>query len=152
MTCMRKRSRRRRLGVRLAIALALEMAAAGAKAQQPDPADIAGHLGRDPLIGWPLIIFGGVAAVGAYVLHYTVLGRYIYAIGGNREAARYSGINVNRVELLTYVISAGTAGIAGVSPRKHWKTTIRIPAIDSPGRTAGHSRPGPGSTRPLRRF
>ncbi len=55
-----------------------------------------------------------VAALGAYVLHYTVLGRYIYAIGGNRDAARYSGINVNRVELLTYVISAGTACIAGI--------------------------------------
>jgi ribose transport system permease protein len=72
------------------------------------------HVGRDPLIGWPLVIFGVVAALGAYVLHYTVLGRYVYAIGGNRDAARYSGINVNRVELLTYVISAGTAGIAGV--------------------------------------
>ena len=72
------------------------------------------HLGRDPLIGWPLVIFGAVAALGAYVLHYTVLGRYIYAIGGNRDAARYSGINVNRVELLTYVISAGSAGVAGV--------------------------------------
>jgi ribose transport system permease protein len=72
------------------------------------------HLGRDPLLGWPLVIFGAVAAVGAYVLHYTVLGRYVYAIGGNREAARYSGINVDRVELLTYVISAGSAGIAGI--------------------------------------
>jgi len=72
------------------------------------------HLGRDPLIGWPLIIFGAVAALGAYVLHYTVLGRYIYAIGGNRDAARYSGINVNRVELLTYVISSTAAGVAGV--------------------------------------
>jgi ribose transport system permease protein len=55
-----------------------------------------------------------VAALGAYVLHYTVLGRYIYAIGGNRDAARYSGINVNRVEVLTYAISAGSAGIAGI--------------------------------------
>jgi ribose transport system permease protein len=72
------------------------------------------HVGRDPLLSWPLLIFAAVAAVGAYVLHYTVLGRYIYAIGGNRDAARYSGINVDRVELLTYVISAGTAGIAGV--------------------------------------
>ena len=72
------------------------------------------HLGRDPLLGWPLVIFGAVAGLGAYVLHYTVLGRYIYAIGGNREAARYSGINVNRVELFTYVISATTAGIAGI--------------------------------------
>ena len=72
------------------------------------------RVGREPLIGWPLLIFAAVAALGAYALHYTVLGRYIYAIGGNREAARYSGINVNRVELLTYMISAGTAGIAGV--------------------------------------
>jgi ribose transport system permease protein len=72
------------------------------------------HLGREALIGWPLVIFGAVATLAAYVLHYTVLGRYIYAIGGNREAARYSGINVARVELLTYVISAGSAGIAGI--------------------------------------
>ena len=72
------------------------------------------RIGRDPLLGWPLLIFAAVAALGAYALHYTVLGRYIYAIGGNREAARYSGINVNRVELLTYMISSGTAGIAGV--------------------------------------
>jgi ribose transport system permease protein len=72
------------------------------------------HIGRDALIGWPTVIFGAVAALGAYVLHYTVMGRYIYAIGGNRDAARYSGINVNRVELVTYVISAGAAGVAGV--------------------------------------
>jgi len=72
------------------------------------------HLGHEALIGWPLVIFGVVATLGAYVLHYTVLGRYIYAIGGSREAAHYSGINVNRVELLTYVISSGTAGVAGV--------------------------------------
>lgn len=71
-------------------------------------------VGRDALIGWPTVIFAGVAAVGAYVLHYTVLGRYIYALGGNREAARYSGISVNRVELLTYVISSGIAGVAGI--------------------------------------
>src|SRR4051812_13904840 len=45
------------------------------------------HVGRDPMVAWPLIIFGLVAALGAYVLHYTVLGRYIYAIGGNRDAA-----------------------------------------------------------------
>jgi ribose transport system permease protein len=72
------------------------------------------HVGRDPLLAWPLLIFMGVAAVAGYVLHYTVLGRYIYAIGGNRDAARYSGINVVRVETLAYVISAGMAGIAGV--------------------------------------
>jgi ribose transport system permease protein len=71
-------------------------------------------IGRDPLLPYPLLIFLAVVAVGAYVLHYTVFGRYVYAIGGNRDAAEYSGINVRRVETMTYVISAGTGGIAGV--------------------------------------
>jgi ribose transport system permease protein len=70
--------------------------------------------GGDPLLPYPLGIFLAVIALGGYVLHTTVLGRYVYAIGGNREAASYSGINVKRVETLTYVISAGLAGVAGV--------------------------------------
>ncbi len=68
----------------------------------------------DPLLAYPVIIFLVVAILGAYVLHFTVFGRYVYAIGGNRDAAEYSGINVKRVETLTYVISAGLAGVAGV--------------------------------------
>jgi ribose transport system permease protein len=68
----------------------------------------------DPLVPYPLIIFLVVIGVATYVLHFTVLGRYIYAIGGNREAAEYSGINVKKVETLTYVISAGLGGVAGV--------------------------------------
>jgi ribose transport system permease protein len=71
-------------------------------------------VGGDPLVPWPLVIFLGVIAISTYVLHYTVLGRYIFAIGGNREAAAYSGINVRRVETTTYVVSAGLAGVAGV--------------------------------------
>lgn len=68
----------------------------------------------DPLISYPVLIFLVVALVGAYLLHFTVFGRYVFAIGGNRDAAEYSGINVKSVETLTYVISAGTAGIAGI--------------------------------------
>lgn len=68
----------------------------------------------DPLLPYPLIIFIAVIAVSSYVLHFTVFGRYVYAIGGNRDAAEYSGIPVKRVETLTYVISAGLAGVAGV--------------------------------------
>jgi len=48
------------------------------------------------------------------VLHFTVFGRYVYAIGGNRDAAEYSGIAVQKVETITYVISAGLAGVAGI--------------------------------------
>jgi ribose transport system permease protein len=72
------------------------------------------RVGNDPLIPYPLLIFLAVAGIGTYVLHFTVFGRYIYAIGGNRAAAEYSGIEVKRVETLTYVISAATGGIAGV--------------------------------------
>jgi ribose transport system permease protein len=68
----------------------------------------------DPLVPYPLVIFLVVIGIATYVLHFTVFGRYVYAIGGNREAAEYSGINVKKVETLTYVISAGLGGVAGV--------------------------------------
>ncbi len=71
-------------------------------------------VGGEPLLPYPLLIFLAVIAVAGYVLHFTVYGRYIYAIGGNRDAAEYSGIQVNKVEASTYVISAGLAGVAGV--------------------------------------
>ena len=67
-----------------------------------------------PLLSYPVLIFLIVAVIAAYVLHFTVFGRYVYAIGGNRDAAEYSGIPVKRVETLTYVISAFSGGIAGV--------------------------------------
>ncbi len=72
------------------------------------------EIGGEPLIPYPLLIFAGVIAIATYVLHFTVYGRYVYAIGGNRDAAAYSGIAVRRVEASTYVISAGLAGVAGV--------------------------------------
>jgi ribose transport system permease protein len=67
-----------------------------------------------PLLPYPFLILLGVALVAAVLLHLTVFGRYVYAIGGNREAAEYSGIPVRRVETTTYVISALSGGIAGV--------------------------------------
>jgi ribose transport system permease protein len=42
------------------------------------------------------------------------LGRYIYAVGGNREAARLSGVPVGRILLFVYVVSALLAGVGGV--------------------------------------
>jgi ribose transport system permease protein len=68
----------------------------------------------DPFVSWPVVIFALVAILAAYVLHFTVFGRYVYAIGGNRDAAEYSGLPVDTVETLTYVISAFTGGVAGV--------------------------------------
>ncbi len=68
----------------------------------------------DPLVPYPLVLFLLVVGVATYALHFTVFGRYVYAIGGNRDAAEYSGIDVKKVETLTYVISAGLGGVAGV--------------------------------------
>jgi ribose transport system permease protein len=67
-----------------------------------------------PLLPYPLLIFVVVLLLATYALHFTVFGRYIYAIGGNRDAARYSGIAVKKVETLAYVISAGLGGVAGI--------------------------------------
>jgi ribose transport system permease protein len=72
------------------------------------------RVANDPLVPYPLLIFAGVVAAATYVLHFSVFGRYVYAIGGNREAAEYSGINVKRIETMTYVISSGLGGVAGI--------------------------------------
>ena len=72
------------------------------------------NVGGQPLLPYPLLIFLAVIAVATLVLHFTVFGRYVFAIGGNRDAAEYSGINVTLVETSTYVISAGLAGVAGI--------------------------------------
>jgi ribose/xylose/arabinose/galactoside ABC-type transport system permease subunit len=55
-----------------------------------------------------------VIVVGWFVLRKTVFGRHVYAIGGNRDAARLSGINVKRHLLMIYVISGMLAGLAGL--------------------------------------
>ncbi|HLX63675.1 MAG TPA: ABC transporter permease [Planctomycetota bacterium] len=80
----------------------------------PDLANEGIHLGPSLTLTYPVFIFLGVALVATYVLHFTVFGRHVFAIGGNRDAARYSGVPVKRVEVATYVISAGLAGVAGI--------------------------------------
>jgi ribose transport system permease protein len=68
----------------------------------------------DPVLPLLLLLFLAVILVSAYLLHFTVFGRYVFAIGGNRDAAQYSGVPVKRIETATYVISAGLAGVAGI--------------------------------------
>lgn len=71
-------------------------------------------LGGSYLLPYPVLIFLGAALLAAYLLHFNVFGRYVCAIGGNREAAHYSGVQVKRVEMTTYVISSALAGLAGI--------------------------------------
>ena len=58
-----------------------------------------------------MVIFA--VSVG-YALRATRWGRYVYAIGGNEEAAVYCGVNVARMKLIVYSLSGLSAGIAGV--------------------------------------
>jgi ribose transport system permease protein len=60
----------------------------------------------------PVIAFILVAAIASVILYKTPFGRHVVAIGSNREVARYSGVPINRVIALTYVIQGLCVGLA----------------------------------------
>ena len=62
----------------------------------------------------PVVIMVILAIIVGVVLKKTPFGRQLYATGGNREAARFSGINVERVSIVTYVMCGLFAAIAGL--------------------------------------
>jgi ribose transport system permease protein len=62
----------------------------------------------------PAIFFFGVVLIGWFALERTYIGRQIYAVGGNKEAARLAGIPVARRITTTYVASALLAGVVGI--------------------------------------
>ena len=62
----------------------------------------------------PAIIFVTLVSVSAFILRFTVFGRYIYSIGSNSEAARLSGINVNLNKILVYSFCGLMCAIAGI--------------------------------------
>jgi ribose transport system permease protein len=70
-----------------------------------------GELYKIPVMFIVLIL---VALIASFLLDGTTLGRHIYAVGGNIEAARVSGINVDRVRVFCYAISGMMAGVVGV--------------------------------------
>lgn len=62
----------------------------------------------------PVIIMIVCFAVGSFILNKTYFGRYFYAVGGNVDAARLSGIRVGRIKYLVFAISGFFAGLAGI--------------------------------------
>jgi ribose transport system permease protein len=70
--------------------------------------------GRVAGIAAPVLIFVVITAIAAFCSRYTTFGRRLYAIGGNREAARLSGLPVSRDLLITYAASGLLAGLAGL--------------------------------------
>ncbi|MCB8882719.1 ABC transporter permease [Acidisoma cellulosilytica] len=74
------------------------------------------YIGTENWFGWPISIYLLIVIflIGAFALARSVYGRSIYAIGGNTEAARLSGIPVDLLRGSTYVMTAICAGIGGI--------------------------------------
>ena len=73
-------------------------------------------IGNGKLAGIPLpVILILIVVLGAwYVLNQTRYGRYVYAVGGNEDSARLSGINTDKIKALVYVICGVTAALSGI--------------------------------------
>jgi rhamnose transport system permease protein len=72
-----------------------------------------GNFGGTPVPN-PIVLFLILAVIFALVLHRTPLGRSIFAIGANKEAARFSGLRVDRIQFRLFVLSGVVAALAGV--------------------------------------
>jgi len=69
-----------------------------------------GYIGPIPT---PVVIAAVVLIISHFVLRKTKFGRYVYAVGGNQEAALTSGINVDRIKIIVFVITGMLSGLAG---------------------------------------
>jgi ribose transport system permease protein len=69
------------------------------------------HLGGLPM---PMLVMLAVFVIGHVLLRKTAFGHQVFAVGGNKEAARLAGIPVSRVIFLTYTLAGVTAAIAGI--------------------------------------
>ncbi len=70
--------------------------------------------GRFMHIPYPVWVALLLVVISHFVLSRTRFGRQVYAVGGNEEASRLSGVNTNRVKLMVYIIMGVLAGLAGV--------------------------------------
>ncbi|WP_321960513.1 ABC transporter permease [Paraburkholderia sp. J7] len=101
--------------------LAMQTAARGAALMMTSGQNI---YELDTFTGWgqgsvlgvpsPVIFLVVIALLTWYVLNHTRLGRYIYAIGGNQEAARASGIRISRIKMAAFLLNGALVGLAGV--------------------------------------
>ncbi len=79
-------------------------------------ADLRHFLYEGDVFGLPrfLIIYIILAIIVAIFLHFSVYGRYLYAIGGNEKAARYSGIATDKYKILSYILCSALAAFFGI--------------------------------------
>ena len=71
----------------------------------------AGYIGPFPV---PAVLMIIIFIIAVFMVNKTQLGRHIYAVGGNAQAAKFSGINVEKVKFIVYTYTGIMAGIAGV--------------------------------------
>jgi len=78
--------------------------------------ELYGDMGMSSILGVPtaVIVFFGLAFLLSGLLNRTRYGRYACAVGSNEKVARYSAINVDRIRLLTYVITGAMVAVTGV--------------------------------------
>lgn len=79
-------------------------------------------------IPFPIVLMLMVFLIAGYILKFTRFGRHIYAVGGNESAARLSGINVDRVKIMVYMISGLLCAVAAM---------IEVARLSSAQPTAG---------------
>ncbi|WP_070000075.1 ribose ABC transporter permease [Cellulosilyticum sp. I15G10I2] len=79
-------------------------------------ADVFASIGSGYILGIPIPIYITVLVfmISYYILKHTRFGRYIYAMGGNEEATKLSGINVDLVKIYVYALSGALAALAGI--------------------------------------
>ena len=85
-------------------------------------------MGLPTPIVWTIVVIAG----GIFALHFSTFGREVYAAGGNRVAALYSGIRVDRVKIACLTVVGSLAGLAGVvmSARAHAARRMSAPALN----------------------
>lgn len=73
-------------------------------------------LGGGRLFGVPFSIYimAAIAAASYFILNHTVFGRDVYAVGGNAEACRLSGVNSRKIQIVSFIASGFTAALAGI--------------------------------------
>jgi ribose transport system permease protein len=82
---------------------------------RPDLADLR-FLAAGRVYGFPTIflLLIGIACVMIVLVHFSVYGRYLYAIGYNEQAARYAGVATDRHKILAYVLCSSLAALGGI--------------------------------------
>lgn len=77
----------------------------------PEVSFLGGDLGPIPM---PIIVLIGAALIASFILNRTVIGRSMYAVGGNAEAARLSGLPVRRITVTVFALAGLFAAVAGL--------------------------------------